>query len=56
MQAETGSTEAFKRQIPADLLAELKARGPQRAAMPRDLWQPSLIGRMLERLVPRKGR
>ena len=56
MQSENGATGTFKRQLPPDLLAVLQTKSPRKYAMPADLWQPSLIDRVLGLFIPRRAR
>jgi hypothetical protein len=56
MQTETGATGTFRTQLPPALLAELHSKNLRKNVMPADLWQPSLIDRVLQLLVPRRSR
>jgi hypothetical protein len=56
MQTEIGATGTFRTQLPPALLAELQARPVSKNVMPSDLWQPSIIDRVLQLLVPRLSR
>jgi hypothetical protein len=56
MQTESGATGTFRTQLHPALLAELQSKPLRKNVMPSDLWQPSLIDRVIELLIPRRSR
>ena len=56
MQSDNQSKDAFKRQLPPDLLAVLAARKPKAEELQVHAWQPSLFGRFVEMFAGGKQR
>jgi hypothetical protein len=51
MQSESQTQEAFKRQLPPDLLAVLATKKPKADELQVHAWQPSLFGRFVGMLA-----